>query len=350
MKLEEKITLLRKRSGWSQEELAFRLDVSRQAVSKWEMGSSIPDLDKIIKMSELFSVTTDYLLKDEQEEVSSAVTPSESDETKAEKETPVREVTDEECSNFLSFVQKFKKNIALGIMLCILSPMLLLVLYGMFEQGILKNEGVASGFGIAGLFLMVAGGVWVLVRAGIAFSNYSYLLENRLIFSPQTEKKLRDESAVENACFGKRIAGGVVLCILSVLPIIIAGCFDAPDYILMYCCALLFPMIAMGVYIFICNGIVRGMYEKLLLRGDGSTHITIIDKSIWSNSPWSSVYWCLIIALYLGVSFWTHRWDRTWIIWIVAIAIDSAISEIVKAANNKKKNKEQDEEENEKDD
>ena len=64
MKLEEKIALLRKKNGWSQEELAFRLDVSRQAVSKWEMGTSLPDLDNVLKMSELFSCSTDYLLKD----------------------------------------------------------------------------------------------------------------------------------------------------------------------------------------------------------------------------------------------------------------------------------------------
>lgn len=57
MKMEEKIALLRKRKGWSQEELAFRLDVSRQAVSKWEMGASVPELDKVVKMSELFGVS-----------------------------------------------------------------------------------------------------------------------------------------------------------------------------------------------------------------------------------------------------------------------------------------------------
>ena len=64
MKLEEKIAFLRKKNGWSQEELAFRLDVSRQAVSKWEMGASLPDLDNVLKMSELFSCSTDYLLKE----------------------------------------------------------------------------------------------------------------------------------------------------------------------------------------------------------------------------------------------------------------------------------------------
>ena len=61
MILADKITDLRKKNGWSQEELANRLGVSRQAVSKWESAGAIPDLDKIIKMSDLFSVSTDYL-------------------------------------------------------------------------------------------------------------------------------------------------------------------------------------------------------------------------------------------------------------------------------------------------
>ena len=69
MIMAEKITMLRKRNGWSQEELAEKLGVSRQAVSKWESGVSLPDLDRMVKMSQLFCVSTDYLLKDEIEEV-----------------------------------------------------------------------------------------------------------------------------------------------------------------------------------------------------------------------------------------------------------------------------------------
>ena len=64
MKLSEKIAGERKKLGWSQEELAERLGVSRQAVSKWESGQSVPDLTKILKLSEVFGVTTDYLLKE----------------------------------------------------------------------------------------------------------------------------------------------------------------------------------------------------------------------------------------------------------------------------------------------
>lgn len=65
MILADKIIYLRKKSGMSQEELADKIGVSRQAVSKWESMQSIPDLDKILKMSKLFNVSTDFLLKDE---------------------------------------------------------------------------------------------------------------------------------------------------------------------------------------------------------------------------------------------------------------------------------------------
>lgn len=63
MNIADRIQLLRKQKGYSQEELADKVGVSRQAVSKWESGQSVPDLEKIIAMSELFEVTTDYILK-----------------------------------------------------------------------------------------------------------------------------------------------------------------------------------------------------------------------------------------------------------------------------------------------
>ena len=64
----DKLILLRKKAGWSQEELAEQMDVTRQSVSKWEGAQSVPDIDKMIRLSELFGVSTDYLLKDEIEE------------------------------------------------------------------------------------------------------------------------------------------------------------------------------------------------------------------------------------------------------------------------------------------
>lgn len=81
MILADKIIKLRRESGMSQEELAEKLNVSRQAVSKWECNETVPDIQKIIQLSELFSVTTDYLLKDNIESVDGNTIHSESDST-----------------------------------------------------------------------------------------------------------------------------------------------------------------------------------------------------------------------------------------------------------------------------
>ena len=66
MKLAEKIYQERRKLGLSQEQFAEQMDISRQAVSKWESGQSMPDLDKVVVMSQIFGVSTDYLLKEEE--------------------------------------------------------------------------------------------------------------------------------------------------------------------------------------------------------------------------------------------------------------------------------------------
>ena len=63
MDVSEKILQLRKANGFTQEELAEKLNVSRQSVSKWESGQSVPELEKLVALSEIFQVSTDHLLK-----------------------------------------------------------------------------------------------------------------------------------------------------------------------------------------------------------------------------------------------------------------------------------------------
>ncbi len=67
MKLSDKIMKLRKANGWSQEDFADKLNVSRQAVSRWENGTAQPDAQNVLQISKLFHVTTDYLLNDDYE-------------------------------------------------------------------------------------------------------------------------------------------------------------------------------------------------------------------------------------------------------------------------------------------
>ena len=113
MILADKIITLRKKAGWSQEELASQLGVTRQSVSKWEGAQSVPDLDKVVQMSRLFGVSTDYLLKDELEE-------EEFVESEAYK-TPLRRVTMEQAARYLALRKACAPKIALAVAMCIVS-------------------------------------------------------------------------------------------------------------------------------------------------------------------------------------------------------------------------------------
>lgn len=95
MILADKIIRLRKKNGWSQEELAEKMNVSRQAVSKWEGAQTVPDLGKVLQLSQLFGVTTDYLLKDEIED----------EEFTDDVENTVKRVTLQEANEFIQWRQ-----------------------------------------------------------------------------------------------------------------------------------------------------------------------------------------------------------------------------------------------------
>ena len=138
MILADKIIELRKKSGWSQEELAEKLNVTRQSISKWEGAQSTPDLNKILAMSQLFGVSTDYLLKDEQGEVEYIAT---------EEQTPARKVSMEEANAYLAVTKRVGKWIALGVALCIASPICLILLAGQADAGRI-SEGFAVAIGM----------------------------------------------------------------------------------------------------------------------------------------------------------------------------------------------------------
>lgn len=106
--LAEKIASLRKKKGWSQEELAYQLDVSRQSVSKWESGASVPDLDRILKLSEIFGVSTDYLLKEETQAAPEIEIP-ELDKTEG-----LKRVGREEAESFMEIKLNGAKKVAMA--------------------------------------------------------------------------------------------------------------------------------------------------------------------------------------------------------------------------------------------
>ena len=116
-----KIQQLRKDNGMSQEELASKLTISRQAISKWELGESMPDTENIVQLSKLFSVTTDYLLCDEYE-CENRVPECESHVPECENHIPEVRDDSEEPDEDIPGLRDEIADIALGFKRCIKKP------------------------------------------------------------------------------------------------------------------------------------------------------------------------------------------------------------------------------------
>lgn len=308
MILADKIMNLRKKQGWSQEELAEKLDVSRQSVSKWEGGLSIPDLNKIIAMSALFGVSTDYLLKDELEQI----TPSEtSDIDDAE---TVRTLDAEDANRYLDRVGRISWRIAIGVMLCILSPVTLIIFMGLCEAGQLE-EGIAVAGGLLALFSFVAAAVAIFVPNVISLSEYEYLEKEpiRLAYGVRgiVEKK-RDAYAPKYTLL---LTLGILLCIVGVVPLIVFGAMEAGETLLTLCVSLIFISCSVGVLLIVRACYIQGSFQKLLQTGD---YTETNKKRTRENTVLDTVYWGVVTAAYLGVSFLTSAWHVTWIVWPVA--------------------------------
>lgn len=317
MILSEKICSLRKQNGWSQEELAEKLNISRQSVSKWESGASIPDLDKIIKLSELFEVSTDYLLKDHAEETGFSKTEMDF------QDKPVRTLSLGEATEYLDLAERLSKKMALGVTLCILGPAALFAVYGL---GFL-SEQAAGGIGVAALLVFVACGVAFLITNGMKLSKYEYLEKESFTLEYGIQGIVKKKLEEFETTFHRCIALGVTLCIVGVIPLLLAGALGAGDRIYMWCTSLLLLLVACGVYLFVWSGMINGSYQKILQTAEYSPE----NKELGQRLSWfSGSYWCIITAVYLGISFYFDNWDISWIIWPVAGVLFAAIYQILK--------------------
>ena len=322
MMLGEKIAVLRKARGWSQEDLAEQLGVSRQSVSKWESGGSIPDLDKIVRMSGIFGVSTDYLLKDELEEESPAGSGG-MEPKAAQPEDGACPVSLEEAGTYLDLVRGLAPRMASAISLLILSPVLLILLTTWAEYGVLPvKEDLAAGIGVAVLLILVATGTAVLILSGMRLSRYDYLEEESLELPAGAVDMIRQRKEGFQSVWRRSVAVGVALCILGAVPLALAGGMDAGDPWETYCFIFLLMLVSAGVWLFVRFGMVAGSFQKLLQEGD----YTLRQKATGRKLKYvTEVYWCLATAVYLAVSFGFGNWHRSWIIWPVAGVLFAAL-------------------------
>lgn len=315
MNLADKIISLRKQQGWSQEELAEKLDISRQSVSKWEGGQSLPDISKIIAMSSLFGVSTDYLLKEE------------GPEQKIDRPSK-RCVSLEEGKAFLTLRRNSAGKIALATFLCILSPIPMFTMLALREEdvGLLTlNENAAGGIGMAILFGLVAIACGLFLSCGIRTKPYAFLEQE--VFDTQYGVRAHVRQFQQDflPTYSRCNMIGTVLCILSVIPLMLAAFSGGEGTCLLGLCAMML-LAAVGVIFFVYGGVIWASTEKLLQEGDYTPVNKKVSEKVTSAS---AVFWIVTTAVYLAWSF-TENFGVSWILWPVSALLYAAFVIILK--------------------
>ncbi|MBQ2618301.1 MAG: helix-turn-helix transcriptional regulator [Oscillospiraceae bacterium] len=322
MILADKIIDLRKKNGWSQEELAEQLGVSRQTVSKWEGAQSVPDMGRVVQMSTLFGVSTDYLLKDDMElpEPTAGAQP----------EAPERSVNMEEANEFLRVKAVNAHCVALGVLLCVLSPVCLILLGGAQSYGLLGlSEAQTTGLGLAVLLLMVGGAVALFVTSAVRVSPYAWLEEESVDTLYGVDGMVKERREQYRPRFTLQLTLGIVLCVLSAVPIFLSVMLygEQEGFAHVLSVALTLALVAVGVWLIVRSSMVWGAFQQLLEEGD---YTRASKENKRKLAPFNGVYWGLVTAGYLAWSFLSGGWNRTWIVWPVAGVAYGAIFGILK--------------------
>ncbi len=324
MILADKITELRKKNGWSQEELAEMLDVSRQSISKWESAQAVPDMNRIITMSKIFGVSTDMLLKDELE-ISAA--PAGPDAT----ESAARVVTVEEASDYLAFKAFSSRRTAIGVMLCILSPVLLIFLAGASETGFIDiSEHLAAGIGVPAILLLVGCAVALFITTYLKGERFRYIEEEPIDTAYGVSGIAKERRERFRGAFGTQLTLGIVLCVIAAVPITAASLFhysNNSDFIVTVAVCALLVLIAIGVLLIVRSCIIWGGFKALLEEGDYTRAEKAESKR---DGVIAGAYWLVVTAAFLAMGF-LGNWDRSWIIWPIAGVLFAVVMSIARA-------------------
>lgn len=322
MILADKIVTLRKRAGWSQEELAAQLGVSRQSVSKWEGAQSVPDMQKVVQMSRLFGVTTDYLLKEELGEPEPA---------QSEPDAPLRCVTMEQAADYLSLRRAAAPKLAAATLLCVLSPVALLLLAALSDRpGAALSENAAAGIGLCVLLVLVAAAVAMFITCAAQVKAYAFLETEPFETACGVTGMVRERRAAAAPEHTRGKVAGTVLCILSAVPLFIAVCLNGPDLLYVAAVCLLLVLAGVGSALFVYGGVYQAAMDRLLEEGD---YVRPRKRQNGVVGAISSIYWLTVTAAYLLWTFgpwWDAQPQDTWILWAVAGVLYGAVMALVR--------------------
>ncbi len=301
MNFEYKLAELRRKKGLTQEELADKMGVTRQSVSKWESGQSLPDLEKIIKLSELFEVTTDYLIKDENNRFTNNFN----------NEVLKRQISLEEAKDYLKVKKTTARYNAFATFLCIISPITLILLAAFSEvKEFSLTENVAAGIGLITTLLLVGIAVAIFVRSSSKLEEFNYIEKETFKLGFAVKDMVKERKDKYKSRFDQLRILGIFLCIVAAIPLFIGMIInDENDLLMVSMVAVTIFIVANGVFLLVLSYSIWDGFEKLISEG-------AFNKKNEKDDPVLGAYWALVTLVFLFYSIITKNWRYSWLIFL----------------------------------
>lgn len=278
-------------------------------------------------MSTIFGVSTDYLLKDDAEPAEDTAPPIDAPQASEE---AARMITMEEADRYMTKVQMTAPRIALGVTLCILSPIVLFLLGGLSDKegGYLLPEWSVPAIGLPVLLLFVVIGVAQFILYGRQLEDYEFLEKQPIELAYGVRGVVEKRKNGYAPLHSQRLMIGVGICIFAAAALFIGAALEGVNEDTMYPVigvAAMLAIAAVGVYFIVLTCTLQGSYQRLLEEGD----YTRERKSrVKRNENLATAYWCLVTAIFLLWSFLTMDWHQSWLVWPVAGVLYGAVSAV----------------------
>lgn len=294
-----KLQNLRKSKGLSQEALAMQLNVSRQAVSKWESGAGYPEMDKLILLSEMFDVTIDYLIKDHHE----------SQDEESFETTDKYFMNSQKIADYMKYKTTLGKCVAgsvAAIILSVCSP-------------IWCDKTPYEPLGTFVFLAVVALAVFCMIFIGIKGESYKALEKKEINMSFQDLQETQEKYTGFQSQFGISIAFGVFLIIMSTAIVVF---FEDSSLGEKLSSSQLMLCVAVAVFLFIYQGVKYDMYCFLVQNKK------YVEKQRKEENSLYAITMPLAAMVYLFLGFTQGLWHPGWIIFPVVAIITTFIERV----------------------
>ena len=311
MTLSEKLVYLRKKHNMSADELATRLGINKRTLMRWERAEAMPDISKIVELSDIFGISTDALLKDEISLTEDCIPVPQGKR---------RHISYSDVADYLKNKFKAAYLIALATFTVMISPGVMLVIMSL--PG--RSQILLNGIGLTALLILISASLAIYTYSHIITGKYDYISTEEFTVDYTATDMLNKTEEKTLRAYTVRNIGGIVLAVLSLTPLIITALVpNVTNLAIMIALTSTLAIAGIAVVMFITSGIKRSAIASLT-----QSKKTQIAYSKRLEEAIHGSFWTLTVATYIFYSMKSGNWHMSWLILIFAASISGIIATV----------------------